>query len=244
MKIFKFFVIFTFLILTAEANNQKEFASVLNSVQKIEKRDGNTETNILNSRSYFEKHRNLINSSKDIIYLKKILEAYKKGSNKVESTVDNKKSDELYVNDFNYQTFIIYLRSIMFLSKNTWSVWINNIKITNNNNSKDNEFYIRDIDNRRIVLQWNISEFKWNYVNKMNSIPKQKYKVLDDGSVELVLILYSNQSYLPFADQIVEGRYTKKIETKSDTNEDSNTKDNKEEENDPDFDLDKIINSL
>ena len=78
----------------------------------------------------------------------------------------------------------------------------------------------------------------------MKSIPEQKYKVLEDGSVELILTLYPNQSYLPFVDQIIEGRYTKMFEKGSDTNiEESNDKNNNTN-SDINVELEKIINSL
>ncbi len=248
MKIIKIFLTLFIVIFIAEANEvneKKSFTSVLNSVTKIEKKDEMVELNMLNSSNYFDKHKNFINSSRDILFLKKIIGAYKKNINTINKTNTDEETDitdELYSNDYNFRTFIVYLKSIMFLSKNMWAVWVNDIKITNSDNSKNNEFYIRDIDSKKIVLQWNISEFKWNYVNKMNSIPEHKYKVLDDGSIELVLILYSNQSYLPFIDQTVEGRYIEKFENNS-IKDNKYDKETNEEQND-NIDLEKIINSL
>ena len=256
MKIFNILLLSTFMITTVYANDSsisttnsidtKKFNSVLNSVQKIEKKSNSAGTNAFNFTNYFGKHKNFINSSQDVVFLKKILAAYIKGSNRaIDNTITNTgKNNELYSNDYNYKTFIVYLKSIMFLSKNAWSVWLNDTKITNADNNKNTEFYIKNIDDKKIVLQWNISEFKWSYVNKMKSIPEQKYKVLEDGSVELILTLYPNQSYLPFVDQIIEGRYTKMFEKGSDTNiEESNDKNNNTD-SDINVELEKIINSL
>ena len=41
----------------------------------------------------------------------------------------------------------IYLKAIMYISNNYWSVWINDIKISNTNNlDKDNEYIIKKIN--------------------------------------------------------------------------------------------------
>lgn len=251
LNILLFFIFFVVIVKADET--QKNFISVLNSVQKVEKKGQIAEMDMLNSDNYFDKHKNFINSSRDIIFLKKIVGAYKKNKNRASvindsgySDSDKNTTEDIYFNDYNYRTFIVYLKSIMFLSKNSWSIWLNDTKITNEDNNKNNEFYIKDIDDKKIILQWNISEFKWSYVNKMNSIPKQKYKTLDDGSVELILVLYSNQSYLPFADQIVEGKYIEKQEKQKKVDNLGNI-DNEginKEINNNNIDLEKIINSL
>lgn len=187
--------------------------------------------------NYFTRQKSLLSTENEINLLNKVVAIYKKNSamsnEELEQSTIN--TDIMY-DSYNYQTFILYLKSILFLSKDKWSVWLNNKKITNADNKNKNEFFIKDIDDKKIVLQWNISEFKWGYVNKMNNISHQRFKKLENGSIELTLVLYSNQSYLPFVDQVVEGKYQyKKEEIKVE---------NKSDSNDVDVDLESLINSL
>ncbi len=100
-------------------------------------------------------------------------------------------------------SFFIYLNSIMYISKNAWSIWINNNKITNLTNN-NNDINVIDISPLYVTIAWKITPLQWESINANNKFSEDKYKIYDNY-VELFIKLSPNQTYLPSKNQIIEG---------------------------------------
>ena len=106
----------------------------------------------------------------------------------------------------------IYLKSIMYISKNFWSVWINDIKITNSTNlNKDNEFIVKNIDSKKVDIIRRVSKTKWSYINSNNKITSDEYKIVDNN-VEFEITLSPNQTFVASKNKIIEGKYVNEEE--------------------------------
>lgn len=195
--------IFLFIILLLNSAKAADNIKVKNDTNNTLSKNNKSFVRIYDA-NYFDYHKNLLNSNNEIKLIKKIINIYQRNSNLI-----NNKTESIGnpFNNYSQKAFVIYLKSILFISQDNWSIWLNDKKITNQNNKDSNEFYVKNISDNKIILQWNISEFKWSYVNKMNAISKDKFKILENGNVELILALHPNQSYLPFSDNIIEGKY-------------------------------------
>lgn len=103
----------------------------------------------------------------------------------------------------NTTSFFIYLNSIMYISKDAWSIWINNNKITNLTND-NNDINVIEISPLYVLIGWKITPLQWESINTNNKISEGKYKIYDNY-VELFIRLSPNQTYLPSKNQIIEG---------------------------------------
>lgn len=103
----------------------------------------------------------------------------------------------------NTTSFFIYLNSIMYISKDAWSVWINNNKITNLTNN-NNDINVIEISPLYVTIAWKITPLQWESINANNKFSDDKYKIYDNY-VELFIKLSPNQTYLPGKNQIIEG---------------------------------------
>ena len=122
----------------------------------------------------------------------------------------------------------IYLNSIMYISKNAWSVWINDSKITNENN-KNRDIIIKKITPNYINIVWSFDLSQWDIVNPNKIIPEDMYKI-KDNIVSIFLRMSPNQTYIVRDNKILEGRpeFLKKIkkEEKTVLKKDNNKKEN------------------
>lgn len=122
----------------------------------------------------------------------------------------------------------IYLNSIMYISKNAWSVWINDSKITNENN-ENRDIIIKKITPNYINIVWSFDLSRWDIVNPNKIIPEDMYKI-KDNIVSIFLKISPNQTYIVRDNKILEGRpeFLKKIkkEEKPVLKKDNNKKEN------------------
>lgn len=107
-------------------------------------------------------------------------------------------------NDINKTTNLsIYLNSVMYISDNAWSLWLNGNKITNmSKNTGDIE--VVKVTPLYVDFVWKVSDLQWQAINKNNLIPSSNYKVNGDY-VDLYFTLSPNQTYIPALNQILEG---------------------------------------
>ena len=130
----------------------------------------------------------------------------------------------------NTTSFFIYLNSIMYISKDAWSIWINNNKITNLTNN-NNDINVIDISPLYVTIAWKITPLQWESINANNKFSDDKYKIYDNY-VELFIKLSPNQTYLPSKNQIIEGMPDIDINTQNTSNNmQNNTISNEETEN-------------
>jgi len=99
----------------------------------------------------------------------------------------------------------VYLNSILYISKDNWSVWLNGQKITNETNDEDNELYLLEVSKNKVIVLWSVSISKWEII-----VPDLEYlktvEVNEDNEVENIFTLRPNQTYLPIEDRVVEGK--------------------------------------
>lgn len=117
----------------------------------------------------------------------------------------------------NSTTFFIYLNSIMYISKDAWSIWVNNNKITNLTNN-NNDINVIEISPLYVLLGWKITNLQWQSISVNNTIKENQYKIYNDY-VELFVRLSPNQTYLPNKNQIIEGMPI--IDTSNQENQDN-----------------------
>ena len=127
-------------------------------------------------------------------------------------------------------SFFIYLNSIMYISKDAWSIWINNNKITNLTNN-NNDINVIDISPLYVTIAWKITPLQWESINANNKFSDDKYKIYDNY-VELFIKLSPNQTYLPSKNQIIEGMPDINISTQNASDDVQNTNISNEETED------------
>lgn len=119
----------------------------------------------------------------------------------------------------------IYLNSIMFISKNNWAIWLNGSKITNLDNG-EGDIVVTSISPLRASFYWKVGLSRWEIINANKNIPNSKYKI-EANEVKIYFSLSPNQTYIPSADKIVEGKIKREqIEVKDEekTEEENNEK--------------------
>lgn len=99
----------------------------------------------------------------------------------------------------------VYLASILYISSDSWTIWINDRKITSDKNSRDSEFYVKSIDRGKVTLLWKLGVTKWNILSGgQQSISEVKTNA--DNEVETEFELRPNQTFTLKSKTIVEGK--------------------------------------
>jgi hypothetical protein len=169
--------------------------------------------------NYYQSFKSIMFSTKDIADISKVLPKFEY-INQSEGMADN--SSEKFKNlksifNFTNGNIYIYLNSIMYVSEDSWSIWINGVKITNLNND-NKEISVKIISPSSIKLAWTFDSEQWGIINPNNLIPKSNYNI-NNNMITLVFYLSPNQTYIPATNQITEGK-PEEIVTKSNTETD------------------------
>ena len=98
----------------------------------------------------------------------------------------------------------LYLASIMYVNNQYWAVWINDQKITSEDNLKNNEIYIKSIQKDEISVVWTIGLSKWKVLMGVKSEEKLS-EVNNKNQVVKKFKLKPNQTYLLLYETIIEG---------------------------------------
>ena len=130
--------------------------------------------------------------------------------NKNEDGIEN--SEE--VATFNEEMKNIYLKAIMYISNNNWSVWINDIKISNTNNlDKDNEYIIKKINTNEVTINLNVSKTKWNYLNSSGAINNEEFNIDEENNkVNFTIKLHPNQTFIFSKNVVIDGKHKGEVE--------------------------------
>lgn len=122
--------------------------------------------------------------------------------------------EEQRKNQANEKSYI-YLASILYSSSKKWIVWINEQKITNENNSKDSELHISNVKSDRAKIVWKMSVSKWKILSGKNS-EEFAPKINENNQVEIDFELKPNQTFILSTNSVFEGKastsYIKKKE--------------------------------
>lgn len=99
----------------------------------------------------------------------------------------------------------IYLSSIIYLSPQSWAVWINDLKISSDTNSKSEEIYLENVQKDRVNILWQPSLTKWKVLVGFVDGDVSP-RVNSENKVEIRFSLKPNQTFVLTSDKVVEGR--------------------------------------
>jgi hypothetical protein len=99
----------------------------------------------------------------------------------------------------------IYLASILYISQDAWAVWLNDKKVTSDNNSRKNDFYIMSINRGKVKVRWKLGITKWNILMGAGT-NGQTPKTNADNEVENVFELQPNQTFSLKSGKVSEGK--------------------------------------
>tara|TARA_Y100000385_G_C13107324_1_gene649009 strand:- start:6086 stop:6778 length:693 start_codon:yes stop_codon:yes gene_type:complete len=99
----------------------------------------------------------------------------------------------------------IYLSSILYLSEDKWSIWVNGNKLSSTNNIKSNDIYVESVAPYEVNLIWSLSPIKWRIISEL-PVNAKVPAVNDFGQVEFNIKLKSNQTYILKHDRVVNGK--------------------------------------
>lgn len=126
----------------------------------------------------------------------------------------NKEDEEVLENNeemvtFNEEMKNIYLKAIMYISNNNWSIWINNNKISNTDNLKeDNEYIVKKINTNEVIINLNVSKTKWNYLNSSGTITNEDFSINEEkNKVNYIIKLHPNQTFVFSKNTVIDGKY-------------------------------------
>lgn len=112
--------------------------------------------------------------------------------------------EEQRKNQANEKSYI-YLASILYSSGKKWIVWINEQKITNESNSRDNELHISNVKSDRAKIVWKMSVSKWKILSGKNS-EEFAPKINENNQVEIEFELKPNQTFVLSTNSVFEGK--------------------------------------
>lgn len=106
---------------------------------------------------------------------------------------------------------MLFLESILYISRNNWTMWISGHKIPSNNNSQSNEIYIKSINKERAKIKWSIDASKWKFLTENKNIDKSKYKINKrNNKIEVNVTLKTNQRFNLIDNKVYEGKLSRK----------------------------------
>jgi len=103
----------------------------------------------------------------------------------------------------NVKSFI-YLNSILYFSPESWSVWINDKKISSITNKHGSEFYVKSVNDHQASILWTISISKWKILSGRKS--EEGANINKNNQVEVSFTLKPNQTFMLVSGDVVEGR--------------------------------------
>ncbi len=115
------------------------------------------------------------------------------------TAIDQKDLDELNKKSH------IYLASIMYYNPKSWAVWINDKKITSDDNKSSKEIYLKSVEKDKVSVLWSVSPTKLRVLLGKGA-DDLNFKLNDVGQIEVKFSLKPNQSFILGSNTVVEGR--------------------------------------
>jgi len=115
---------------------------------------------------------------------------------------ERKKREEIEQNEKSY----IYLGSIIYFTNNDWVIWLNDQKITSQNNKEEKEIYIKSISNNNVSVRWRMSISKWKILSGKKDETLAPKISQESNIVESEFNLRPNQTYILGSNNVVEGK--------------------------------------
>jgi hypothetical protein len=99
----------------------------------------------------------------------------------------------------------LYLASIIYFSPKDWAIWINEQKITPDNNKRDNEIYVKEVSRDNVSFLWKLSISKWKILSGKVS-EELAPRINKQNQVEINFTLKQNQTFILSTKSVVEGK--------------------------------------
>ena len=174
----------------------------------------NNETLTPTNDNYYTPFKSFMFSNNILNAIRKALTLHgDRGKIDINKNEDGIENSEEGVN-FNEEMKNIYLKAIMYISNNNWSVWINNIKISNTNNlDKDNKYIIKKINTNEVTINLNVSRAKWNYLNSSGAINNEEFNIDEENNkVNFTIKLHPNQTFIFSKNVVIDGKHKGEVE--------------------------------
>ncbi|MDR1926787.1 MAG: hypothetical protein LBQ13_03840 [Endomicrobium sp.] len=194
----------------SNTNNSKEnnenILEILKKNKPIYKPNNDEYHNVFNSFMFSKKNLSIIKKA-IVMYDKKIT-----NKNTPEDELEIDKDNEI---EYDESMSRVYLKSILYISENQWTVWINNYKLSSSNNNNRNnrnnnsEFIVKNLNSNEAVILWTVEKNKWDLINSEQNIPNTDYNVIDN-IVEFEIKLHPNQTFLATENKIIDGKFKQK----------------------------------
>ncbi len=195
-------------------NDEKDASSdkkpVDNSVKNLGKiialdKNSDISLSILQSRtsSMMYDEKELKNIDRAITALKN-QESFSPDQDENTPIINKEEVQKKVIEEISPEQSYVYLASILYISPNSWVIWLGDNKITTENNSRKNEFYVTKIDRDKVKIMWKLGITKWNILtgNQADSAPP---KTNQNNEVETLFTLHPNQTFILKSKKVVEG---------------------------------------
>lgn len=176
----------------------KDLAKTVDLVKSIALNQGDISSILLG-----DKTNSIMFDKKETENINRAITAFE---NKESLEVDDKSAAEGEVKEkvLPEQSYV-YLASILYFSPTKWVVWIQNNKISSDSNSKDNEFYLKEVTSRKVKILWKLGITKWEILSGTTS--EIKPQTNENNEVEMEFELQPNQTYALKTGDIFEGTF-------------------------------------
>lgn len=179
-------------------NQDNQINEILNTNNIDTVKDAISKINKPKSAQKKYKFQSLMFSEEELKNIQKVL--------KSKNVTKNKKPQNKSNNIREIATFgKIYLSSILYLSEDKWSIWVNGNKLSSTNNIKSNDIYVESVAPYEVNLIWSLSPIKWRIISEL-PVNAKVPAVNDFGQVEFNIKLKSNQTYILKHDRVVNGK--------------------------------------
>lgn len=100
---------------------------------------------------------------------------------------------------------LIHISSILYLDNKNWVIWINDKRITSDDNEINNELYIESISPNKAVILWSLGLTKWKILTNSND-ETQNPELNENNQIVNRFTISPNQTYILKTNKIIEGK--------------------------------------
>jgi len=151
---------------------------------------------------FYNNYKSIMFNKRDIDDISNVLMNVKNKNRTINNETLSDTNVENNISDAGQTVF--YLNSILYISNNYWTVWLNETKITNEINGDSNIKVLR-LSPLKADFAWNFGLSIWDLINPNKIIPESMYEI-KDNKVTLYFSLRPNQTFIPKENKVIEGR--------------------------------------